>query len=223
MSKSILHSKAFSRGYIKYVNVVYRNKLVSSDKHSFKTDITDDQELKEIEKIEKILNSDEKVLLVARQSRLMPGGSAVTPDNVIATDRRVIIRDPYMLGLKAELIDIPYDVITSVKLQKGVFTSTILFKAPTLVNKSKLGLLDENIGGEDDQEGVIEALPKDKAEELLEIIRRRMKSTNSAESTSNVDSLSPADELKKLSKLRQDGILSESEFQKMKQHLLEKM
>jgi hypothetical protein len=197
--------------------------LVSSDKHSFSTDITDEEELKEIKKIEKILNSDEKVLLVARQSRLMPGGSAVTPDNVIATDRRVIIRDPYMLGLKAELIDIPYDVITSVKLQKGVFTSTILFKAPTLLNKSKLGLLDENIGGEDDQEGVIEALPKDKAEELLEIIRRRMKSTGNGESTSNVDSMSVADELKKLSKLKQDGILSESEFQKMKQHLLEKM
>jgi Bacterial PH domain/Short C-terminal domain len=197
--------------------------LVSSDKHSFNTDITDEEELDEIKKIEKILNSEEKVLLVARQSRLMPGGSAVTPDNVIATDRRVIIRDPYMLGLKAELIDIPYDVITSVKLQKGVFTSTILFKAPTLLNKSKLGLLDENIGGEDDQEGVIEALPKDKAEELLEIIRRRMKSTGNGVSTSNVDSMSVADELKKLSKLKQDGILSESEFQKMKQHLLEKM
>ena len=197
--------------------------MVSSDKHSFNTDITDEEELNEIKKIEKILNSDEKVLLVARQSRLMPGGSAVTPDNVIATDRRVIIRDPYMLGLKAELIDIPYDVITSVKLQKGVFTSTILFKAPTLLNKSKLGLLDENLGGEDDQEGVIEALPKDKAEELLEIIRRRMKSTGNGESTSNVDSMSVADELKKLSKLKQDGILSESEFQKMKQHLLEKM
>jgi len=197
--------------------------LVSSDKHSFNTDITDEEELKEIKKIERILNSDEKVLLVARQSRLMPGGSAVTPDNVIATDRRVIIRDPYMLGLKAELIDIPYDVITSVKLQKGVFTSTILFTAPTLVNKSKLGLLDENIGGENDQEGIIEALHKDKAEELLEIIRRRMKFTNNGESTSNVDSMSVADELRKLSKLKQDGILSESEFQKMKQHLLEKM
>jgi len=197
--------------------------LVSSDKHSFNTDITDEEELKEIKKIERILNSDEKVLFVARQSRLMPGGSAVPPNNVIATDRRVIIRDPYMLGLKAELIDIPYDVITSVKLQKGVFTSTILFTAPTLVNKSKLGLLDENIGGENDQEGIIEALHKDKAEELLEIIRRRMKFTNNGESTSNVDSMSVADELRKLSKLKQDGILSESEFQKMKQHLLEKM
>jgi hypothetical protein len=50
-----------------------------------------------------------------------------------------------------------------------------------------------------------------------------MKSTNSGEPTSNAESMSVADELRKLSKLKQDGILSESEFQKMKQHLLEKM
>lgn len=194
------------------------------DKHSFNTDITDGDELNEIEKIEKILNSEEKVLLVARESRLMPGGSILTPNTVIATDKRVIIRDPYMLGLKSELIDIPYDVITSVKLQKGVFTSTILFKAPTMVNKSKLGLMDENISGEDDQDGVIEALSKDKAEELLEIIRRHMKvtSTGDAEATSSIDTISIADEIEKLSKLKQKGSLSESEFQKMKQQLLQK-
>ena len=191
------------------------------DKNSFNTDITDGDELDEIEKIEKIVNSDEKVLLVARESRLMPGGSILTPNTVIATDKRVIIRDPYMLGLKSELIDIPYDVITSVKLQKGVFTSTILFKAPTMVNKSKLGLMDENISGEDDQDGVIEALSKDKAEELLEIIRRRMKVTGSDEATSTIDTISIADEIEKLSKLKQKGSLSESEFQKMKQELLQ--
>jgi len=194
------------------------------EKHSFNTDITDEYELNEIEKIEKILNSEEKVLLVARESRLMPGGSILTPNTVIATDKRVIIRDPYMLGLKSDLIDIPYDVITSVKLQKGVFTSTILFKAPTMVNKSKLGLMDENISGEDDQDGVIEALSKDKAEELLEIIRRQMKVTSAgeAEATSSIDSISIADEIEKLSKLKQKGSLSESEFQKMKQQLLQK-
>lgn len=193
------------------------------DKNSFNTDITDGDELNEIEKIEKILNSEEKVLLVARESRLMPGGSILTPNTVIATDKRVIIRDPYMLGLKSDLIDIPYDVITSVKLQKGVFSSTILFKAPTMVNKSKLGLMDENISGEDDQDGVIEALSKDKAEELLEIIRRRMKVTGSgeAETTSSIDTISIADEIEKLSKLKQKGSLSESEFQKMKQQLLQ--
>lgn len=193
------------------------------DKHSFKTDITDGDELNEIEKVEKMLSSDEKVLLVARESRLMPGGSAFTPNSVIATDRRMIIRDPYMLGLKAELIDIPYDVITSVKLQKGIFTSTILFKAPAIVNKSKLGLIDEDISGEDDQEGIVEALPKDKAEELLEIIRRRMKDTNTGEATSSIETISIADEIEKLSNLKQNGALSESEFQKMKQQLLEKM
>lgn len=193
------------------------------DKHSFNTDITDGDELNEIEKVEKILNSEEKVLLVARESRLMPGGSILTPNTVIATDKRVIIRDPYMLGLKSELIDIPYDVITSVKLQKGVFTSTILFKALTMVNKSKLGLMDENISGEDDQDGVIEALSKDKAEELLEIIRRRMKHNGTGEATSSIDTISIADEIEKLSRLKQKGILSESEFQKMKQQLSEKM
>lgn len=192
------------------------------DKNSFNTDITDGEELHEIEKIEKILNSEEKVLLVARESRLMPGGSILTPNTVIATDKRVIIRDPYMMGLKSELIDIPYDVITSVKLQKGVFTSTILFKAPTMVNKSKLGLMDENISGEDDQDGVIEALSKHKAEELLEIIRRHMKVTGSDETTSSIDTISIADEIEKLSKLKQKGSLSESEFQKMKQELLQK-
>ena len=210
--------------FIKYVSQRYRDRKALGDKHSFNTDITDGDELNEIKKIDKILNSDEKVLLVARESRLMPGGSILTPNTVIATDKRVIIRDPYMMGLKSELIDIPYDVITSVKLQKGVFTSTILFKAPTMVNKSKLGLMDENISGEDDQDGVIEALSKDKAEELLEIIRRHMKVTGSgeAEATSSIDTISIADEIEKLSKLKQKGSLSESEFQKMKQQLLQK-
>lgn len=36
----------------------------------------------------------------------------MTPNIVITTDRRIIIRDPYDLGLKSEIIDIPYDVIT---------------------------------------------------------------------------------------------------------------
>jgi hypothetical protein len=44
-----------------------------------------------------MLNPDEKVLLVARQSRIKPGGSLHTPNIIYATDRRIIIRDPYML------------------------------------------------------------------------------------------------------------------------------
>jgi len=196
------------------------------DKHqeSFVTDIKDKDELNEIEKIQNMLNPREKVLLVARQSRFLPGGSAVTPNIVIATDRRIIIRDPYDLGLRSEIVDIPYDVITSVKLLKGVLSSTILFKAPALVNQSKLGLLDEDIEGEHDQGGVIQALPKDKAEDLLEIIRHGIRGyDNTIEPTVQVGSMSIADEISKLSKLRDQGIISASEFDEMKRQLISRL
>jgi hypothetical protein len=191
--------------------------------NTFITDIKDKDELNEIEKIQNMLNPSEKVLLVARQSRFLPGGSALTPNIVIATDRRIIIRDPYDLGLRAELVDIPYDVITSVKLLKGVLTSTILFKAPALVNKSKLGLLDEDIEGEHDQGGVIQALPKGKAEDLLEIIRRGIKGNDGTADLVQVGSLSVADELSKLSKLKDQGVITDVEFEQMKKQLIAKV
>ena len=191
---------------------------------TFVTDITNKDELNEIEKIKNMLNPNEKVLLVARQSRFLPGGSALTPNVVIATDRRIIIRDPYDLGFRSEIVDIPYDVITSVKLMKGVLTSTILFKAPALVNKSKLGLLDEDIAGEDDQDGAIQALPKGDAEDLLEIIRRGIQGYNKTnEPMVQVASMSITDEINKLSKLRDQGIITTTEFEEMKNRLIKNL
>ena len=191
---------------------------------TFVTDITNKDELNEIEKIQNMLNPNEKVLLVARQSRFLPGGSALTPNIVIATDRRIIIRDPYDLGFRSEIVDIPYDVITSVKLMKGVLSSTILFKAPALVNKSKLGLLDEDIAGEDDQDGAIQALPKGDAEDLLEIIRRSIQGYNKTnEPAVQVTSMSIAYEINKLSKLKDQGIITATEFEEMKHRLIKNL
>ena len=135
------------------------------------THLTDSDDLEEISKIAEMLNSDEKVLLVARQSRIKPGGSLHTPNVIYATDRRLIIRDPYMLGIKENVVDIPYDIVTSVKLEKGLLSSTIRFKAPGLMSSTRLGMMDSMIDGED-QGGIIEAIPKDKAQDLLEIILR---------------------------------------------------
>ena len=197
---------------------------MDKNQDTFVTDITNEDELNEIEKIKNMLNPNEKVLLVARQSRFLPGGSALTPNVVIATDRRIIIRDPYDLGFRSEIVDIPYDVITSVKLMKGVLTSTILFKAPALVNKSKLGLLDEDIAGEDDQDGAIQALPKGDAEDLLEIIRRGIQGYNKTnEPMVQVASMSIADEINKLSKLRDQGIITATEFEEMKNRLIKNL
>jgi len=197
---------------------------VDKNQGTFVTDITNKDELNEIEKIKNMLNPNEKVLLVARQSRFLPGGSALTPNVVIATDRRIIIRDPYDLGFRSEIVDIPYDVITSVKLMKGVLTSTILFKAPALVNKSKLGLLDEDIAGEDDQDGAIQALPKGDAEDLLEIIRRGIQGYNKTnEPMVQVASMSIADEINKLSKLKDQGIITVTEFEEIKNRLIKNL
>ncbi|MFL6324460.1 MAG: hypothetical protein ACJ72C_06805 [Nitrososphaeraceae archaeon] len=63
------------------------------------TSITDKDDLEEIKKIAHMLNPNEEVFVVARQSRLKPGGSKLTPNVVFATDRRIIIKDPSMLWI----------------------------------------------------------------------------------------------------------------------------
>ena len=208
-----------------------------------KKPVTDRDDLEEISKIAEMLNPDEKVLLVARQSRIKPGGSHFTPNIIYATDRRIIVRDPYMLGIKENVVDIPYDIITSIKLEKGLLSSTIRFKAPGIMSSTKLGMIDSIVDGEDnDQGGVIEAIPKDKAEDLLEIIRSGMqndggggKSAPSKKQISSSElleskeytipfnqSISIADEVRKLAKLKEEGILTEEEFKQMKQDLIRK-
>jgi hypothetical protein len=206
-----------------------------------KKPFTDNDDLEDISKIAEMLNPDEKVLLVARQSRIKPGGSHFTPNVIYATDRRIIVRDPYMFGIKENVVDVPYDIITSVKLEKGLLSSTIRFKAPGLMSSTKLGMIDSIVDGEDDQGGIIEAIPKDKAEDLLEIIRSGIQNDGGGKSTPSKkqkasselleskeytvpfnQSISIADELRKLAKLKEEGILTEEEFKQMKQDLIRK-
>lgn len=211
---------------------------------SFTTDITDSEELGEIKKIAKMLNADEKVLLVARQSRIKPGGSFSTPNTIYATDRRIIIRDPSMLGLKEEIVDIPYNVILNAHLDKGLFSSSVIFDAPGLFNPTMnnrfpgLKRLNANEHGEN---GVIDAIPKSKADALIQIIRNGINqvrtnftgsgfrnynttSSGSSSSSSNTVSgtgrLSDLEELQKLADLKEKGVISEAEFIKIKEKIL---
>jgi Bacterial PH domain/Short C-terminal domain len=190
----------------------------------------DNDDLNEIKKIQEMLNPNEDVLVVARQSRVRPGGSAVTPNIIYATNRRIIIRDPYMLGIKANVVDIPYDVITSVKLEKGLLSSTIRFEAPALVGSKRLGMIEGIVSGENDHEGVIEAIAKRKAEDVVQIIRSGMHNSGSANQDSSLishqssntrEQSSIADELTKLGELRKQGIITEEEFIKLKKDVLD--
>jgi hypothetical protein len=112
-----------------------------------------------------------------------------------------------MLGAREKVDAIGFDQITSVQLGKGVFSSTIKLRA---------------YGYQED----IEAIPKDKAEKIVEYINNVIKNISTTRSTGSQQqpsSLSLADELSKLAKLKEQGILSEAEFTQMKQDLIKKM
>jgi Bacterial PH domain/Short C-terminal domain len=210
----------------------------------FTTDVTDADDLEETKRIAHMLNPNEEVFVVARQSRFKPGGSKFTPNIVFGTDRRIIIKDPSMLGLRENIVDIPYDMISSVRLDKGVFSSNVIFKAPGLISSNRRGKLDKMMEGYGNNEGLAEeevmitAVSKDKAEELVEIIRNGIdkdrevyrppqwqQQQHQQEPTSSYpqpQSISIADELMKLANLKEKGIISEDEFKQMKQDLINK-
>lgn len=204
----------------------------TSEKFSIQPLNSDD--LNDIRKIRDVLNPDENVIIVARQSRILPGNSCVTPNTIYATEKRLIIRDPYLLGINENLIDIPYDVITSIKLEKGLFSSTTRFEAPALVGSKKLGMIHGIIHGNNDNEGVIQAIPKVKAQDLIEVIRfgMHLKGIEGLRNTekenysvlpiqsNQIGSYSIADELTKLIKLKEQGVLNEEEFLRIKKDLV---
>ena len=190
-----------------------------NDKENSYTEITDEKALNEIEKIVDRLEDGEEVLEVAKQSKSKPGGSNLTPNTVFATDRRLIIRNPTMLGARQNVEYFDYDKITNIKLEKGIFSSTIVLSYPGMDKLA--GLL--TWGREDD--GEIKGIPKDKADNILQIVRNAIVEAKkeSQKPVQVVQQTSTADELAKLAKLKEDGILSDKEFDKMKKDLISKM
>ena len=165
-----------------------------------------DTETEEIRKIKHRLDSDEKVEIVAKQSRIYPGGSATSPDIIFITNKRIIIKNPSLLGARENYESITYDKITSIELENGIFSSEIDIYASGYA-------------------GEIEAIPKDKAENIVLLVKGKMEQilTNAKQemrAQSEEERISIADELSKLVKLREQGVLSDSEFQKLKQKLL---
>ena len=195
-------------------------KKKNKDEIHHDTEITDKKALKEIEKISDRLDDDEEVLEVAKQGRINPGATSLTtPNTIFATDRRLIIRNPTMLGARQNVEYFDYDKITNIKLEKGIFSSSIVLSYP---GQDKLaGYL--TWGREDD--GEIKGLEKDKADNILQIVRNAIVEAKkeSQKPVQVVQQISTADELAKLAKLKEQGILSDKEFDKMKKDLISKM
>ena len=58
------------------------------------------------------------------------------------------------------------------------------------MSSNKLGMMDSMIDGEDDQGGIIEVIPKDKAQDLVEIIRSGMQSSSNRKSAPSKNQMS---------------------------------
>ncbi len=188
--------------------------------------VDDKKSLKQIDKIIDRLDGDEKVLEVATQSRVKPGGSVITtPNTVYATNKRLIIRTTTLLGARQNVEDYQYDNLTSITLEKGVFTSTLVLTAPGMGTASRPGLSSGLLAWGRGEDGMIDAIPKDKAEKILNIVRNAIVEAKKRSETPQqvVQQASIADELAKIAKLKEQGILSEEEFTKMKQDLISKM
>ena len=86
-------------------------------------------------------------------------------------------------------------------------------------------MIEGIVSGENDHEGVIEAIPKRKAEDLVEVIRagihRPEYTRNEVQTDVRNPSTSVADELTKIAKLKEQGVLTEEEFAKLKKDILE--
>ncbi len=144
----------------------------------------------------------------------------MTPSIIFATDKRLLIRDPSMLGLRESVEDLAYSNITSARLQKGVFSSSIMLRAAGLstLSEKKMNWL---VFAKGSNEGEIDAIPKDKAEKIVEIIKKGIEAAKSTQAAPATQS-SIADELAKLAKLKSEGIISDAEFQVLKAELMSK-
>ncbi len=176
-------------------------------------------EKNEVEKIQDYLEPNEQVLLVAKQSRIMPGGSVTTPNIIFATDRKLIIRNPSMLGLRESVEVVPYTEITAIHLQKGLFSSEVRITAPGLT--TELGrffkLSRHGVAG-------IPAIPKNKAVKLVNIVKEGMKRMKAAKAIPQVAAKpTPLEELKKLKELLDMGAITQEEYEDKKKKILEKV
>ena len=165
----------------------------------------DSSEQDEINRIKYFLEAAEVIKAVARQSKFMPGGKLITPRTIFATNKRLILRDPNTLGLRANLDSIPYSQINNIKLEKGAFTSEIRIKSGQFEN---------------DEQGFIPAIPKKKAALIMGIINQHVREAqhfhNGFAPTSEKKDDDPITILKKR---YAKGEISKEEYEEMKKTL----
>ena len=163
-----------------------------------------DNEFEQIRKIKHRLDDDEQVQFIARQSKYRPGGSFTTPDTIFVTNKRILIRDSSLLGVRENIVSVSYDKITSIELERGVFSSKIIKRAPGFAYE-------------------MEAISKIIAEQIIHYVKNLMDNLKIDSQKQSIEvKVSIVEELLKLANFKEKGVVSDEEFLRMKQVLLDK-
>jgi hypothetical protein len=89
----------------------------------------------------------------------------INPTTVIATDKRVIIINRNMAGIRKDFESIPYSKITSVRYERGIISSSIYLRVEGYTSPGEEGFMKPG-----DQEGQIPGLRDADAKALADFI-----------------------------------------------------
>lgn len=150
---------------------------------------------REIKDLANVLGLDETVVALAQ------GRYSKRQGLVLATDRRVVFLEHGMVRRIQE--DFPYDRISSVGAKKSLVS----------------GALTIHASGNDAE--IDNIVPKDSATEIAEVVRARLGSPKTSTTTSPEPSApTAAEKVRELAQLRDEGLLSEDEFERKRRELL---
>lgn len=179
--------------------------------------------------IQKQLLERENILLRVRQSRIGPGGSVVTPISIYITNMRVIYRRPIWGGLKSDIIVVNYQDIADIRLKRGIIHTDILLKSRFHTDEIAVKGTNSNVA--EKANALIQQGIRGEHNYQHPYLASRQIPNNNYYGSSREESeledvewkMDPVDKLAKLADLKQKGILTDDEFQRLKIRLLEKI
>ena len=131
----------------------------------------------EIKKIKKYLDSDERILYVTRKVKEKQASSATNADLIFATDKRIITTGNSGFGTKNTIKDMPFDSISSIKLQEGSplsSSSSIIFNGAGFTKIDDISQASINRAWGIEEETIIDSIPKTDAKEFVDTLRKQI-------------------------------------------------
>ena len=164
----------------------------------------------QVKKIDKYLDPGEKVHFLAKSAgeRFEIDGEVVDDvgaQRTAATDKRIVIKkkkNPF--GFESQ--SIRYENISSVDLSSGLIKTKLRVETSSKVYGIGVGQIAE-----------------DAAEDMCEFIRSKMSQASQSDSVNRSASEDPLDKLERLRDLKEDGVVSEDEFEEKKSELLDQI